>query len=184
MRLIGILGKSLSGKTTVTNYIVNNYGWTEKAMADPLKELCKILFLLSDNQLTIEEEKERSDPRWYGCSPRTMYKYVGTELFRKQLNKIMPGIGEDVFVRHLDLWLNQKENVSKCIIISDCRFQNEVDYLKKIGAYIIKINRSSTDKKDKHESENIDSIKGYDIVIENDGSLQQLYSNIDKIILS
>ena len=55
--ILGIAGKLESGKTTVANYLVKEYGYTEMAFAKNLKEMCMIVFNLTAHQVFSTEGK-------------------------------------------------------------------------------------------------------------------------------
>ena len=82
----------------------------------------------------------------------------------------------------LNILQKLKTDPNTKIIMSDVRFQNEIDMIHNLGGYIIKLNRPTINNTDAHESEkNIDNLKG-DFNIINDGSLQDLYNKVDEII--
>jgi hypothetical protein len=190
MVLIGIAGLKTSGKSTCANYLVEK-GYLEKSFADPLKKACIELFLLSDSQVygTITQ-KETPDQRWYNCTPRQMLQFVGTDLLRDNLDKIMPGLGKDIFTHHFGIWYKDlmDKNPDAQVVISDVRFQNEVDYIHQLGGYVIMLNRDTvnlTSTGDLHASElSVSQITGIDFTIKNNSSLEELYRNLDFIIES
>lgn len=185
MVLIGLMAIKESGKSTAADYLVNKYGFIERPLALCLKLALKEIFLLSDDQLFGSQTiKETPDPRWKNCTPRTMFQYIGTDLFREQLNNIMPGINNDVFIEHFKLWYGEhlKLYPDSCVVISDVRFQNEVDYIQSVGGYVIKIDRQEITNSDKHESESgIQKIISCDFFINNDGT-DNYYKLLSKII--
>jgi hypothetical protein len=71
------------------------------------------------------------------------------------------------------------------VVVSDVRFLHEVEELKKNNAFIIKIQRYANtydDKADEHISEKeVDAIEP-DATIVNDGTIDDLYIQIDNII--
>ena len=72
-----------------------------------------------------------------------------------------------------------KNNPIKNFVISDVRFQNEADLVKKLNGLLIKVKRPGQNNNDKHISERgIDDIKNYDILIQNSGSIFDLYEKI------
>ena len=184
MVLIGLLGIAKSGKTTGAKHLISKYNFIEKTYADPLKIACKALFLLDDIQLYgTDDDKQTPDVRWFGCTPRKMMQYVGTDLLRNQLDKIMPGIKEDVFIHHFKLWYlsEVKKNPNLCIILSDVRFQNEVDFIQSLGGSVIKIDRPSVDNGDTHQSEaEIRKITSYNYLVENTGTLEDYLNQLEK----
>ena len=75
-----------------------------------------------------------------------------------------------------------EDNKDKNIVISDVRFNHEVDYLKKLNFNIIKINRNNN-KNDTHISETeINLIKDIDYTINNNSSKDNLYNEFNKFI--
>lgn len=183
--LITFSGTIGSGKTTCTDYLAKKYGFATIALADPLKFALKELFMFEDEQLYGNlEQKEAPDPRWFGVSPRQIMQFVGTDLFRNQMEKIMPGINEDFFVHRFKLWyepeLNKNPNLK--LIVSDIRFINEADYVTNMGGTVIKLIRLKTT--DIHQSETeCEKINGQ-FEIHNCGTLDDLYKKIDQIMIS
>jgi hypothetical protein len=178
---MGIKG---SGKSTGSNYLISNYQYQEVAFADPLKKACQALFLFSDEQLYgTQEQKEAADPRWFNCSPRTIMQFIGTDLLRNNLGKIMPGLGNDVFIHHFKLWCEQESKLHPNIhiVVSDVRFRNEFECIKKMGGTIIKINRNNVTN-DTHASEIEQNEIPYDYIINNTGTITDYYDAIDKIL--
>jgi hypothetical protein len=96
MIIIGITGKKFHGKDTVADCLVTNYSFTKMAFADPLKEVCKTLFGFSDAQL-YGKEKETKDPKWK-ITPRKAFQFIGTDLIRNMMYRLIPGIGKDFWV--------------------------------------------------------------------------------------
>ena len=66
--LIGIVGKAGAGKDSIANHLIENYDFTRRAFADPLKQVVQRLFAMSDEQLW-GDRKEDIDVR-YGLTPR------------------------------------------------------------------------------------------------------------------
>lgn len=68
------------------------------------------------------------------------------------------------------------------VVVSDLRFQNEVDEIYKYKGIVIKIERPNTNNDD-HESEIlIDKIDTYDYLIQNDSSLDEYTLKINQLI--
>lgn len=173
-KLIGICGKKHHGKDTVGDFLAKEYGYTKISFADKLKEVCKVLFNFTDEQL-YGSKKEDIDEYWK-VSPRTTMQFIGTDLFREQLCKIMPHIGNNIWIEIVKKYI--LENKYKKIVVCDVRFENEAEMIRELDGTIIKITRPSIVTKDDHLSETeIDKIK-FDEEIINDGSISDLYKKI------
>lgn len=184
MVLIGFLGKKRSGKDTCADYLVEYHNFEKTAFAKPLKDCLKVLFHFTDEQL-YGDKKEDIDERW-NTSPRKAMQFIGTDVIRNQFDNLIPNIGLNFWTKHFEIFYNDNKN--KNIVVSDVRFQNEVNTIKKLGGIIIKIQRDSNNinskcKNDTHESEiEMNNIENYDILIQNNSSFEELYKQIEKTI--
>lgn len=178
--IIGLCGLQGSGKDTVADYLVKNLNFTKMSFADPVKSITSIIFdwdrkLLEGDTCQSREFREKKDEWWSqtlneNITPRKMLQYIGTDLFRHNFNS-------DIWVKILEKKiLNNKSN----IVISDCRFPNEIKMLKKNGAIIIRIIREQKNLSNLHESDLALINEKYDIKINNTGTKQELYSKIFK----
>lgn len=187
--LIGICGYAGVGKTTAAEYLSENYDYMPLAFADPLKEACAAAFGIPLNNFHSSELKEQIDTFW-GVSPRKIAQFVGTEMFRNLSNELLSGIDTNFWIARL-----QKEiatNSYSKVVVSDVRFQNEVDWVVKSGGWILHIIRPgkhgnvgiSKDGK-VHASEQINSLalnlaKTYTVY--NIHDLTVFYSTLDNFI--
>ena len=175
MVLVGIVGHKGSGKDTLADYLVLQYGFTKRAFADPIKEACTILFQLAPEQLTDRHLKEAIDPR-HGLSPRQMMQIVGTDMFRFMVDKRF-------WINHFLIWYGNIKN-SHNVVVPDVRFQNELDTIKQLGGFVIRLVRPGLAKVDAHVSEaGIDDLIGIDATIVNDASVMELYKRYELIML-
>lgn len=189
MVLIGVMGNKGSGKTTISEFLKESYIFTEKSFADPLKRACQVLFNLSDDQIySTQEKKETPDPRWFNCTPRKILQFVGTDLLRNNLDQIMPGLGVNVFTHSFKIWYDNeiKKNPQINIIVSDVRFQNEIDLIQSLDGFVIKIDRpNNLDVNDMHQSEiELRNISTFNYLVVNDGTLDQFYKKTETILQS
>lgn len=178
--LIGIVGKKQVGKDTISDYLCqSNLKFKKFAFADALKELMLLLYpQLTPDHLhdPVLKETNLSFLR-HGESPRKVLQYIGTELFRTCFDE--------------NVWINiVKEKIKKYIefhhiIISDVRFQNELDSLlefeKDTQVLLLRIKRE-TDFVDTHATETNHVASEKIIEIENNGSKEELYQKIDTIL--
>jgi len=185
MVLIGVAGKIGSGKSTVAKYLVEKYGFIEISFAEPLKKACQNLFLFNDNQVFgTQLEKATADDRWFGKSPRDILQYVGTNLLRDQMYKIIPELGKDIFIHRMELWYSQeiKKTPNINVVISDLRFPNEAEFIKKNNGICIQIDRHIKDFATTHISENSTQNIDFTYIVDNSSDLDSLHIKIDSII--
>ena len=172
--LIGICGRKRHGKDTLGDYLVENYGYTKIGFADALKEACRCIFGFNDDQL-YGNSKEIDDEFW-GASPRKVLQYIGTDLFRDQLSVVLPGVKDDIWIKVVENKILQ--NPDKKYVITDVRFANELEFIKRHGGISIKVKRDTLKATDSHISESFIDELETDAVIKNNGTLEQLYDKL------
>jgi len=187
--VVGIAGRKQSGKDTVGQRYIDQYGFVRIAFADTLKEACQIIFGFSHDQLYNNDFKEVIDDYW-GYSPRQVLQKVGTELFRDTIaqENVLPKIGSDIWVKSLHQKISKlAAQGHRNFVITDIRWENELNSLKDRGysTYSIRIICPSIDKLRidglVHDSEaHIDDLKcDFDII--NQGTISELYETVDRI---
>lgn len=131
--LIGLSGKSGSGKDAAGEYLAQAYGYHRFAFADALKQVLGIAFRFSEAQLW-GGEREAIDWRW-GVSPRECLQWLGTEVFRARF--------PDIWIRRLrqDIMDFLAQNGQRPIVVTDVRFRDEALALKRMGAVLIRLER-------------------------------------------
>lgn len=181
VNIIGITGRKRHGKDTLGDHLVKNHGYTKIGFADALKDACREIFGFSEEQL-YGNLKEVDDPFWK-TSPRKVLQYVGTELFRERISEILPEVGQDIWIKVVEnkILSEQLTNPDKKYVITDVRFENELQFIKRLKGQVIKVQRDvkSIDNTCDHASETyIDSIEA-NFTIKNDGTLEELYEKLD-----
>ena len=206
--IIGIAGSIGSGKDTAAEYLVEYHHFTRLSFASVLKDACADIFGWDRAMLEGKTDEDRQiregvDEWWASrlqidnFSPRYALQYVGTELFRNVLHK--------------DIWVFALENnIRKYdrVVISDVRFPNEIDMLRRFGGHMwsvrrgenpewyacaLKQNTTHEDEQwilydhdetmeqkypDVHESEWAWISNKFDYDIQNDNSLSDLYKKV------
>lgn len=181
MTLVGLLGTKGVGKDTVGDYLVSCHDYEKRAFATPIKEACSILFQLPSTRFE-GDEKEIVDPR-HGLSPRQMMQLVGTDFFRGKVHK-------DFWIRHFQTFHAGRVENSPSLVVTDLRFQNEVDLIKSLGGMVLRITRAPREGQDgRHTTpdlhiteQGVALLQGVDATIENDASLEDLFEKVDRAI--
>lgn len=181
-RIIGISGKAGSGKDTVAAYLRNEYGYANMAFADPMKVFCQEIFDWSFDQLWgPSEEREKIDPKW-GFSPRKALQLLGTEWGR--------ALDEDMWVKiGLGRALEKIKDGYPGVVITDCRFGNELRLVRASGGSLIRLHRNGDTRgasgvpghASEMEQDNIPD-SDFDWVVENNSSKEQLFNQIEKFM--
>lgn len=175
--IVGLCGKKQSGKSTVARFL-GEQGFVELSWAYPLKEIVgRQLFGLNDDQLYgSEEAKEAIIPDW-GYSARQILQLVGTECFRKVIR-------DDFWVVLGRRRLAELSQKGTNIVISDCRFPNEMEAIKSLGGFTIRVVREGQISTDTHPSENSlnDYVTDFTITAKS-GDIKTLERVIGNIVL-
>lgn len=177
-KIIGITGKKFNGKDTLGNYFVEQMNYKRIAFADPLKDACKCIFGFTEEQL-YGDKKEVVDDFWR-ITPRQTLQFVGTDLFRNNMNKLIPDIGNDIWVEVVrkKIITELEKNPNTCFVITDIRFQNELDMIHQLGGKVIRVKRNSLNNyDDQHQSEAFIDKLQVDYEINNDNTKDELFEN-------
>ena len=179
--IVGIVGNKNVGKDTLADYLVEKKDFIKYAFADPLKCCLKELFGLTDEQL-YGDKKEVIDPVW-NTTPRELLQFFGTEVMQYKIQDLLPNLKRTFFTKRFEQFIEANHN--KNIVVSDTRFQHEIDIIKKYNGIIIKITRDEASKTYlNHISEaDIDNLTGIDFELLNNNSLNEAYKQIDKYLV-
>jgi len=188
MKIIAIQGFIGSGKDTLANLLLEKYENSIKlSFASTLKDIVSIVFGWNRELLEGETQESRlwreEIDEWWSqrlniphLTPRWILQNWGTDVLRGHF--------------HPDIWLASLENKIRfmnkdVIIITDCRFENEINCLRKLGATFVRIKRGpepewlsyylnygTTPKV--HISEYSWVKNNFDYVIENNESMEEL----------
>lgn len=192
-KLIGIHGHAGTGKDTVADYIREKYDNTWKLpFAGPLKEACAAMFGVMIDEFYDHKVKELTHPAW-GISPRQMAQFFGTEMVRETIGKLLPNVGQNFWIAHMEKLLCGELNGATydsddVVIIPDVRFQNEADWIWRNGGIIIHLTRPGADGKvgiSSHASEAgiaFSSCPECSYRIENNRTLEELYESVETIL--
>ena len=202
--IIGVCGFIGSGKDTVADYLVNFHEYRRESFANSLKDAVAQVFgwdrtLLEGRTAQAREWREQVDSWWARrlnmpeLTPRLMLQLWGTEVCRL-------GFHDDIWIASLE---NKLRNSQDNVVISDCRFPNEIKSLRASGGIILRVERGTqphwTDiavranqgdvkaqawlkKEGIHASETAWVGTDFDFVLHNNSSIDSLYKQIQAVI--
>lgn len=190
--IIGLCGIQGSGKDTVGSILINEHNFIKLSFAGTLKDTVAVLFSWPRDMLEGATEESRIwretiDPFWAektgmnDFTPRKALQYIGTDLLRDHLCK-------DIWSAIVENKINMliKENPKINIVITDCRFTNEFNMLKKFNqCQIIRIDRDTKTKliqSQSHSSEIEWLNYSFDNIISNNGTIDDLKDQIKNLI--
>ena len=207
--IIGICGLISSGKDTIADYLVTEHGFKRVSFASSLKDAVSSVFgwersLLEGTTKSSREWREQKDEWWSNrlnmeITPRWVLQYWGTDVLRNHF--------------HTDIWVASVENqlikAKDNIVITDCRFANEVAAIKNAGGITLRVERGSKPewynhainynkgewgnmlwavskehlrRLNVHASEYSSVGLDYDYTIENNKSIDELYQTVNSIL--
>lgn len=199
--IIGLLGRMNSGKGAMADKLVDAYGFRQDSYAATLKDITAHLFnwdraMLTGDTIESRDSREQIDHWWSEklgikeFTPRLALQLIGTDVFRDNFHK-------DIWMLSVMARYKDTENV----VISDCRFPNEVQAIRELGGRIIRVERGEepewwkhavatcqgeigakaimdTTYADIHASEWAWSAETPDELIYNNGTLEELYGMV------
>jgi hypothetical protein len=202
--IIGVCGFISSGKDTIADYLVNFHGFRRDSFASTLKDSVAAVFgwdreLLEGRTKSAREWREQVDPWWAerldmpDLTPRWVLQYWGTEVCRR-------GFNDDIWIASLE---NKLRNSKDNIVISDCRFPNEIQSIKRAGGIVIRVKRGPEptwyniaitantgsklaqdilNEQRIHISETAWVGTEFDRVVDNNGTIDQLYAQVKRLV--
>lgn len=204
-KIIGICGFIGAGKDTAADYLVNFHGFRRDSFAGTLKDAVAAVFgwdreLLEGRTRQAREWREQVDTWWANrlnmpdLTPRWVLQYWGTEVCRR-------GFHDDIWIASLEHRLRSTQD---SIVISDCRFPNEIRAIRANGGKVIWIQRGDLPEwhdlavqanqgdiaaraelvnKGVHASETAWVGTDFDAILDNNGSPDDLYQQLATIVL-
>ena len=133
--IVGFMGKKGAGKDTASQAV---RGYSKIAFGDAVKDVCKIVFGLTDYEMNDPVIKERVLRRWPFESPRRLMQKVGTDMFRNNYPLVWIKKWEREVFRHLNPVTNT-EGEHRGIVVPDVRFYDEANAVWYQGGIVIKI---------------------------------------------
>jgi len=142
--IIGICGFIGSGKDTIADFLVTFHEFRRESFADTLKDAVSAVFgwdrtLLEGRTKEAREWREQVDPWWADrlniphLTPRWILQRWGTDVLRSHFH-------DDIWIAALE---NKLRNSQDHVVISDCRFPNEIAAIKNAGGQVIRVVRGA-----------------------------------------
>jgi len=204
--IIGICGLIGAGKDTAADYLVNLHRFRRESFANTLKDAVAQVFgwdrtMLEGRTKHSREWREQVDVWWADrlgmpeLTPRWVLQQWGTDVLRT-------GFHDDIWIASLE---NKLRNTTDDVVITDCRFPNEIRAIKAAGGKVIRIKRgpepewydaavaynrgpngnsqwavskAKLDKLGVHPSEYSWIGTDFDVVLDNNYSLDDLYAQV------
>jgi hypothetical protein len=139
--IIGIVGFAGSGKDTIADYLQNIHQFRRESFAHTLKDAVAAVFgwdrdMLEGRTRESREWREQADTWWterlnITVTPRLVLQLWGTEVARKSYH-------DDIWIASLE---NKLRKTHDDVVISDCRFPNEIKAIKAAGGIVIRVVR-------------------------------------------
>lgn len=171
--LIGVTGRARVGKDSFASACVKR-GFVRLAFADALKVATAYL-AHEDAQLFFDDVTKEEHCEVLGMTRRRALQNVGKAL--------REAVGPDIWInRALSDWDRRGKPDT---VISDVRYENEADAIRRLGGTVVRINRAGAGlagEAGQHESEKPLPDYLIDIEIDNDGTLGELQWEARKIV--
>lgn len=171
--IIGLTGRAFSGKDTVGAYLSRAHNFSMLAFADPIRDA--LIAALDIDPRAFRPENKETVIDWLGQSPRKLMQTLGTDWGRQLVKKT---IWIDLMARRIRQSIYAGDTD---IVITDVRFWTEASLISRLGGTVWRIHRpnAETTRHNAHISENeMDCIPVHH-TLTNDGTLEQLYEQVD-----
>lgn len=177
MQIIGLTGLPRSGKDTIGLHLMTNFGFHRMAFADPLKDAAAILLNRTVGEMNGAGgfDREAVLEEW-GFSTRYFLQWLGTEGLRT--------FDPDFWVKQLEIRMRKQMRGVKRprVTITDVRFENEVQMIRKYGGFLIHVLRPGT-KGSLHASDSGVGLTEQDVTLINDGTRDDLFEKVDLLMM-
>ena len=197
--IIGVCGLIGAGKDTIADYLVNIHEFRRESFAATLKDAVSAVFgwdrlMLEGRTRASRAWREQPDTWWtqrlgQEITPRWVLQHWGTEVCRR-------GFHDDIWIASLE---NKLRNTADNVVISDCRFPNEITAISRAGGSVIRVMRgpdpvwfvaakqhfvhgSDLPAGMPHASEWAWAGTEFDVVIDNNGSMDDLYQHVSDLV--
>lgn len=176
--LIGLYSPApRSGKTTIANVLVRDYGFTRIGFSDALKAMADTLLRrmrIGNADLAFYKDAGKMEPipEVGGVSYRHLTQTLGTEWGRGEI--------------HDNLWLNPVilpyRAAPMKLVVDDLRFPNEYEAILAEGGEAWRVARPSAKLPNGHPSEGLLEGKDFDAYLFNDERVSHLEKHVHRLM--
>jgi hypothetical protein len=207
--IIGVCGLIGAGKDTIADYLVNVHEYRRESFANSLKDAVAQVFgwdrtMIEGRTKAAREWREQVDTWWAerlnmpDLTPRYILQHWGTNVLRQHFH-------DDIWIASLE---NKIRNSQDNIVISDCRFPNEIKAIKQSGGVVVRVQRGPEpdwmphainhmngpktigwsigknvlEASGVHASEYSWAATDFDQILDNNGSMDQLYAQLNSLV--
>lgn len=208
-RIVGIGGKLASGKDAISDHLVEKHGWVKFGMSDPLAKALhtldpwvpvgllpkrfnktqlwalKTFFGIVPEDKLFQSYKSYVDSVGYvdaktNDEVRRLLQVLGTEVGRKQLSE--GSLWTDIATRNVRA---AAAAGAPGVILTGIRFPNELEMVEddlEGETWWVHRPMQQAGETAAHSSENSVSAVDFELTIYNDGTLDDLYAKVDKLV--
>lgn len=176
MKLIGLAGRARSGKTSIADYLVHDYGYQHLAFADPIRDTIEHVFdtphqyshILKEAGIPPHGKSYRELAQTLGDWGRGLRPDFWVLELERRLELIKRGLGDDL-----------------CVVISDVRYINEAFWVRQRGQ-LWHITRPDQDPAETREHSSELGIEPWygETLICNSETLDDLRDHVDYLLAS
>jgi hypothetical protein len=184
--LIGMIGRRRSGKDSVAETLVSEFGYARVAFADPLKEAALTVDPIVGVRVTdaiphaLRLSTVVDEIGWEAAKDSYPTEARGTALQR--LGDAVRNLDADFWVRAA---MSRVTASDAPVIVTDCRFPNEAEAIRLAGGIIVRVVRPGAVADpgvDSHPSETALDDYPEDFYVDNSGTLDELAADVRELL--
>ncbi|KUN16522.1 hypothetical protein AQJ23_44830 [Streptomyces antibioticus] len=181
---LGIIGRARSGKDTAGKFFVDGHGYRRLAFADALKEAALKVNPVVAAFMTVDSGgsnvgTSRLSSLITGQGWEAAKAYPEVRRFLQELGSAMRAVDPDIWIRPVLEKAIEANDAGVPVVVTDVRYENEVEALKRAGFRLLHINRPGIPQLD-HESERLGPEAAH-YLVQNDGDLPHLGEQLERI---
>lgn len=176
MRIVGFSGAHSAGKDAAANVLVESLGFTRMAFAGPIKDGLSAMFAIPREWFDDREKKDQVVP-WLGVTLRKLMQVTAEEYAQ---DMILPGVWARIADMRLDAML-RSGGVGPGVVFSDMYREEAANMIRWRGGVVVHVFRGGVGAQSEHCSENGVRVEPGDMILHNDGTLDDLAGCVRQI---